>query len=110
MVATWKNRKLSSNKVSIWNSEKENVSEISVENSNSSNLKTDVSVLTKTTSPKVIIQSDDIHSHTINQNICKHKLLKSVCLIVFCVIILVMFFLSIKTYNLVNELYFLLSN
>ena len=62
-----------------------------------------VSVFRKTTSPKVIIESDEINSCT-----CKsrntHKVLGVLCFMVICLIILMTFFLSLKTYNMVNEM------
>lgn len=65
-----------------------------------------VSVITKTTTPKVLVQSENI---TNNENILneindKHLLLKLICFIIMCVILLMTFFLSLKTYNAVNEL------
>ena len=62
-----------------------------------------VSVITKTTTPKVVIQSEDI---TNNDNILedKHLLLKLICFVIMCIILLMTFFLSLKTYNTVNEL------
>ena len=60
------------------------------------------SVITKSTNPKVIIQSENFEGrHSYN----KHKLMKFVLFIVICIIILITFFLSLKTYNTVNELY-----
>ena len=65
-----------------------------------------VSVFTKTTTPKVIIKSENIDSNNTFQNInrSKHKLLKFICSIIMCLIILMTFFLSLKTYDTVNEL------
>lgn len=62
-----------------------------------------VSVITKTTTPKVVIQSENIKS---NDNVLddKHLLLKLVCFVIMCIILLMTFFLSLKTYNAVNEL------
>ena len=70
----------------------------------SDNSETGVSVFTKSTSPKLIIQSEKIDSPDIDQNISRHSILKSVCLIIMGVIILMTFFLSLRTYNNVIEL------
>lgn len=77
------------------------VSNLSIERRQSSNVtETDVSVITKTTNPKVLIQSESL-----DNNICtKHQLLRFICMIVMCMIILLTFFVSIKTYGLVQEL------
>lgn len=62
----------------------------------------DFSVITKSTRPKVIIQSENIENNcSIYHN---HKMIKFIFLIVISCIILITFFLSIKTYNMVNEL------
>ena len=65
-----------------------------------------VSVITKTTAPKVLVQSENINN---NENILneindKHLLLKLICFVIMCIILLITFFLSLKTYNAVNEL------
>ena len=72
-----------------------------------------VSVFTKTTNPKVIIKSEDIRNNwnfTQEESRNKHRLLKFLCVIIICLIILMTFFLSLKTYNAVNKLseYFML--
>ena len=82
------------------------ISEVEVEKKVSRNTDTtDVSVFTKTTNPKVVIQSDKLNIARINQNINMYGILKSICLIVLGIVILITFFLSLKTYNTVNELY-----
>ena len=65
-----------------------------------------VSVITKTTAPKVVVQSEDLNNdHNISNEIKNsHLLLKLVCFIIMCIILLMTFFLSLKTYNTVNEL------
>ena len=65
-----------------------------------------VSVITKTTTPKVVIQSENVskNEELLNEINYKHLLLKLVCFIIMCVILLMTFFLSLKTYNEVNEL------
>lgn len=67
-----------------------------------------ISVLTKTTNPKVVISSENFKDNWNNLPCCwkKHKLLKSICFIIICIIILMTFFLSLKTYNIVNELWY----
>lgn len=87
--------KKSSNKESI------NVTEKKISDST----ETSVSVFTKTTNPKVIIQSENVDTNNnINKNKNKRKIIKSVCFMIMCIIILISFFLSLKTYNTVNEL------
>ena len=65
-----------------------------------------VSVITKTTSPKVVIQSENVsnNSHLLNEIHDKHLLLKLICFVIMCIILLMTFFLSLKTYHAVNEL------
>lgn len=63
-----------------------------------------VSVITKTTTPKVIIQSENVNREQLDQINDKHLLLKLICFIIMCIILLMTFFLSLKTYNSVNEL------
>ena len=62
-----------------------------------------VSVITKTTTPKVVIQSENVNN---NNKVLedKHLLLKLVCFVIMCIILLMTFFLSLKTYNAVNGL------
>lgn len=61
------------------------------------------SVITKSTRPKVVIQSENIKEECSLHH--KHKMIKFIFLVVICCIILITFFLSLKTYNMVNELY-----
>lgn len=64
-----------------------------------------VSVFTKTTNPKVIIESEHIKEEChCRWNRNKHKLLKFLCMMIMCIIVLITFFLSLKTYNTVSEL------
>ena len=77
------------------------VEEKKINNSPESN----ISVLTKTTNPKIVINSEDFKNCDENLTIQKkHKLLKTVCFMIICIIILMTFFISLKTYNMVNEL------
>lgn len=62
-----------------------------------------VSVITKTTTPKVVIQSENVSSNE-KTSYDRHLLLKLVCFVIMCVILLMTFFLSLKTYNTLNEL------
>lgn len=80
------------------------VSDVVVEKKVAGSSDANVSVFTKTTRPNIVINSEDV-TVCRGQNIHKHKILKSVCLIVMGIIILMTFFLSLKTYNTVNELY-----
>ena len=69
-----------------------------------------VSVLTKTTNPKIIVESENLKNSydvPLCNNSRKHGLLKSVFFIVICIIILMMFFLTIRIYNMVDELLYL---
>ena len=97
--------KLEGKEVSKRSSKKETVSEVVTEKkiSNDSNV-VGVSVFTKTTTPKVVIQSEKMDNAGIYQNVCKHRIIKSACLIIMGIIILMTFFLALKTYNSVNEL------
>lgn len=65
-----------------------------------------VSVITKTTSPKVLVQSENINNNEnlLNENHDRHLLLKLICFVIMCIILLMTFFLSLRTYNAVNEL------
>ena len=108
MVATetaWKAKKNVKTEVAKKNPKKGFVSEVVIEKKVSNNPDADVSVFTKTTSPKVVVQSEKMDTPQIIQNIHRHRVLKSICLIVMGIIILMTFFLSLKTYNTVNELY-----
>lgn len=98
---TWKTK---NNQVSRRNSKKESVSEVVVEKKISDNSDANVSVFTKTTSPKVVVQAEKMENFEFNQNIYRHKILLSACLVTMGIIILMTFFLALKTYNNVNEL------
>lgn len=64
-----------------------------------------VSVITKTTTPKVVIQSENVNNNNLlNEINDKHLLLKLICFVIMCVILLMTFFLSLRTYNAVNQL------
>lgn len=65
-----------------------------------------VSVITKTTTPKVVIQSEKVSNkeNLSNEISDRHLLLKLICFVIMCIILLMTFFLSLKTYNTVNEL------
>jgi hypothetical protein len=103
---TWKSVKSETSKR---NSKKDSVSEVIIEKKISNNSEPSVSIFTKTTNPKVIIQSEKVGAPQNIQNIHRHRILKFVCLIVMSVIILMTFFLSLKTYNTVNELHQILN-
>ena len=66
--------------------------------------KNGVSVFTRTTSPKVVIQSENVNHNLLTPNLDKHQILKICCLIIMSIILLMTFFLSLRTYNAVNEL------
>lgn len=80
---------------------------VEVTSSNGSN----VSVFTKSRDPKVIIKSENLNDNCDSiphQKLCNHKILKFICLIVMCIIVLMTFFLSLSTYNTVSKLSHLL--
>jgi hypothetical protein len=106
-----KSKKSPKVKTSAKNLKKEAVSEVIIEKNTPDNSETDVSVFTKTRSPKVVIQTEDLENKKLykNQNICSCRLLKFVCLIIMSIIVLMTFFLSLKTYTVVNELSALLN-
>lgn len=96
--------KLKEKEVSKRSSKKETVSDVVTEKKISNDSNVGVSVFTKTTTPKVVIQSEKMDNTGIYQNVCKHRIIKSACLIIMGIIILMTFFLALKTYNSVNEL------
>ena len=98
---TWKVERKS---ISKRGSRKETISDVVVEKKVSNESNVGVSVFTKTTTPKVVIQSEKMNNSNIYQSICRHKIIKSVCLMIIGIIILMTFFLALKTYNSVNEL------
>lgn len=65
-----------------------------------------VSVFTKTTNPKIIIESENLKNNNMfsleKQN--KYNMLIFFCFIIMCIIILATFFLSLQTYDTVNKL------
>ena len=64
-----------------------------------------ISVITKTTAPKVVIQSENVkYADNANKNIYDHKVFQFILAIVMCIIILITFFISLKTYNTLNSL------
>ncbi len=67
------------------------------------NPESNVSVITKTTNPRVVIQSENFDKDS-QWDLHKHMLLKFICLIVMCTIILITFFVSIKTFCMVKDL------
>lgn len=64
---------------------------------------TNVSVITKTTTPKVVVKSEKMENNH-NNSTWKNNLLGCIFFIVICIIILAIFFLSLQTYNTVNKL------
>jgi len=64
-----------------------------------------ISVITKTTSPKVVIQSENVkYADKADESMCNHKVFQFILAIVMCIIILITFFISLKTYNTLNSL------
>ena len=84
----------------------EKILKLKVERKPWNTTESNVSVITKNTNPKVVIQSENINDdgNISNQISDKHLFLKLICFIVMCTILLITFFLSLKTYNAVNEL------
>lgn len=83
------------------------VSAVVTEKKHSNHPEANVSVFTKTTNPKVVIKSESLkNSNSISlwQKQNKYNMLMFFCFIIICIIILATFFLSLKTYNTVNEL------
>ena len=102
--ATSKSQKNTKSKILKKDSLNESISNVVIQKKVSNNPDANVSVFTKTTNPNIIINSEDVAVWR-KQNFHKHRIIKSVCLLVMCVIILMTFFLSLKTYNTVNEIY-----
>lgn len=67
------------------------------------NPESNVSVITKTTNPKIVIQSESFDKDG-QWDLHKHTLLKFICLIIMYIIILITFFISIKTFDMVKDL------
>jgi hypothetical protein len=65
-----------------------------------------VSVITKTTTPKIVVQSENVSNDCcfLNKTDDKNVILRFICLLIMCIILLMTFFLSLRTYNTVNEL------
>lgn len=83
---------------------KKSSSAVVVEKSSWTN-ESSVSVITKTTNPKVMIQSEHICDTNCQcYQDSKHGFLRCAWLVVMCVIILITFFLSLKTYNIVGSM------
>ena len=106
-----KSKKSSKVKASTRSSKKETVSDVVVEKETSENPETGVSVFTKTTNPKIIVQSENLENTKVcqNQNICSCRFWKFVWLMIMSIIILMTFFLTLRTYNIINELSALLN-
>ena len=79
---------------------------ISIKKNTSNSLENNVSVITKTTKPQVIIQSEKIEKN-VDKYIWtnKHKLIKFCCMIILCIIILITFFLTLKVYNMLSDIH-----
>ena len=88
-----------------WNPIESKKTQKEIWSSNIINSDSEVSVFTKTINPKLIIESEKIKDKCSEQtNRSKHKLLKFLCLVIMCSIVLITFFLSLRTYNTVKEL------
>lgn len=93
-----------SNNKSSWKTKKTTPKQVETTNSQTTQASdSSVSVITKTTNPKIVIQSENFDGN--DQRISyKHTLLKFICSIVMCTIILITFFISIKTFDMVKDL------
>ena len=94
------------NKKTDWKTEKNRQSQTVIKkNSNTTeeSPETNVSVITKTTNPRIVIQSENFN-RDYQFGLHKHTLLKFICLIIMCVIILITFFISIETFDMVRDL------
>lgn len=96
--SAWKTKKISSSKIIKGNPN------IVVEKKATSEWEPNVSIFTKTTSPKVIIQSENIKYEDNSLYRDKHKIIKTTCMVIMCIILLMTFFISLQTYNTINEL------
>lgn len=92
---------MKSKQKNVWNSSS------TTENKPQDSSDSTVSVFTRTNNPKVVIKSEKINDNWdifYWKNLSKHKLIKFACIIIMSLIILMTFFLSFKTYNMINEL------
>ena len=104
---TWTTEKLWSAITSKKSSKKLLDSNVIVSEKGVKSTENDVSVFMKTTSPKVIVKSENLKNEwdiSLQKCNCKHKTLMFLCSLILCIILLIMFFLTLKTYNTVNEL------
>ena len=84
---------------------KTSFSELSIQKKVNNPNESDFSVITKTTKPKVIIQSENFgNDNVFHCNSNNHKFIKYILKVVMCIIILITFFLSLKTYDMVVNL------
>lgn len=80
-------------------------SELSIQKKVNNTNEANFSVITKTTKPKVVIQSENIKDNYMSHyNVSNHKIIKQAFFVVMCIIILITFFLSLKTCNMVADL------
>jgi len=107
MTPELKNKKESGLK----NKQKKSDIKISTKKNSTDFSEKEVSVITKTTKPQVLIQTERINNYQKDpiynwawlRN--KSQLIKFCCSIIICIIILLTFFLSLKTYNMVKDLH-----
>ena len=104
---TWKTKNSWSTLSAGGVSKKLENSGVVVTEKNDKTIEGDVSVFMKTTKPKVILESESLNGkcHTLLQkHYCGYRVLRFLCFIILCIIVLMTFFLALKTYNMVNEL------
>jgi hypothetical protein len=92
------------NTVNKKSTKKDWTTKVVTDKNQTTNPETNVSVFTKTTNPKVIIKTESLENNYLCKIHDKHKVLRFLCFVIICIIILATFFLSLHTYNTVNEL------
>ena len=79
-----------------------------VENIKENQNEADVSVFTKSTNPKVVVWSEKFNNENVKFHCdgwCSWKIVKFVFMIVMSSLLIITFFVSIKTYHIVENLY-----
>ena len=105
--STWKTKNSQSTLGSEKFPKKFGDSDVVITEKNDKTPESDVSIFTKTTRPNVILESESLKgcwSTLLQKHCCGYRMLKFLCFIILCIIVLMTFFLALKTYNLVNEL------
>jgi len=92
--SVWKTKKIYNNRII------EESPSVVAEKKASVERESNVSIFTKTTNPKVIVQSENIkfQDNSLCKDWNKHKFVKIMCMVIMCIILLITFFMSLKTY------------